>query len=233
MLIWLLWAFLLLVMTGMISEYFGNTAGGFFFWIVAPIVFFYIRSKKKKQKQSIKKEYSAFSMPLENKDVIEFTYTNADGITKHRKVRVVHVDDVYIEGYCHTANDTRTFRLDRIDGLIKQEGEYYPVEEWLERQGIYTVKYRPKLQIKKSKSNPLEICFTGFSKADKEHLEILAKVHDFKVRKTVTHNLNFLVTGYNAGPSKIDSAMNVGAILLNESQFRKMIETGEITKWQN
>lgn len=233
MLICLLLAFLLLVITGMISEYFGNTAGGFFFWIVAPIVFFYIRSKKKKQKQSIAKEYSTFSTPLENKDVIEFTYTNADGITKHRKVRVVHVDDVYIEGYCHTANDTRTFRLDRIDGLIEQEGEYYPVEEWLERQGIYTVKYRPKLQIKKSKSNPLEICFTGFSKADKEHLEIIAKVHDFKVRKTVTHNLNFLVTGYNAGPSKIDAAISVGAILLNESQFRKMIETGEITKCQN
>ena len=213
MLIWLLWAFLLLLVTGMISEYFGNTAGGFFFWIVAPIVFFYIRSKKKKQKQSIKKEYSAVSMPLENKDVIEFTYTNADGITKHRKVRVVHVDDVYIEGYCHTANDTRTFRLDRIDGLIEQEGEYYPVEEWLERQGIYTVKYRPKLQIKKSKSNPLEICFTGFSKADKEHLEILAKVHDFKVRKTVTHNLNFLVTGYNAGPSKIDAAISVLSLI--------------------
>lgn len=212
----------------MISEYFGGTVGGFFFWIIAPIVFFYIRSKKKKQKQSTAKEYSAFSMPLENKDVIEFTYTNADGITKHRKVRVVHVDDVYIEGYCHTVNDTRTFRLDRIDGLIKQKGEYYPVEEWLEKQGIYTVKYQyqPQLQTKKAKSNPLEICFTGFSKADKEHLEILAKVHDFKVRKTVTHNLNFLVTGYNAGPSKIDAAMNVGAILLNESQFRKMIETG-------
>ena len=113
MLICLLLALLLLVIAGMISEYFGNTAGGFFFWIVAPIVFFYIMSKKKKQKQSIKKEYSAVSMPLENKDVIEFTYTNADGITKHRKVRVVHVDDVYIEGYCHTANDTRTFRIDR------------------------------------------------------------------------------------------------------------------------
>lgn len=70
--------------------------------------------------------------------------------------------------------------------------------------------------------------FYRFSKVDREYLETLAEIHDFKVRKTVTKNLNFLIMGDNAGPTKINSAIDVGAILLDENEFKTMIETGEI-----
>lgn len=165
----------------------------------------------------------------QGKNIIEFTYTNADGDTKHREVRVDYTDDVYIEGYCYVAGDNRTFRLDRIDGLIEQNGEFYTVDEWLEQRGIRKNQYQSKLS-SKSTSSQLEICFTGFSKIDREYLETLAEIHDFKVRKTVTKNLNFLIMGDNAGPTKINSAIDVGATLLDENEFKTMIETGEISQ---
>lgn len=157
---------------------------------------------------------------------ISFTYEDAQGNITTREIRVDEVDDTYIEGYCYTAKDTRTFRLDRIIGLIEQDDEFYLPDDWLEKQGIvkkqtssYSTKYKPK---------NLEICFTGFSRHTREELEELAEMADFTVRKSITKNLNFLVTGDNAGPSKISKAIDVGATLLDEDEFREMIETGEI-----
>ncbi|HHF3866767.1 TPA: BRCT domain-containing protein [Haemophilus influenzae] len=173
------------------------------------------------------KSESSTPIKKSRKNVIEFTYTNAQGETSEREVRVDYTDDVYIEGYCYVAGDNRTFRLDRIDGLIEQNGEFYTVDEWLEQRGIRKNQYQSKLS-SKSTSSQLEICFTGFSKVDREYLESLAEIHDFKVRKTVTKNLNFLIMGDNAGPTKINSAIDVGATLLDENEFKTMIETGEI-----
>ncbi|OOF64778.1 BRCT domain-containing protein [Rodentibacter pneumotropicus] len=157
---------------------------------------------------------------------ISFTYEDAQGNITNREIRVDEVNDTYIEGYCYNAMDTRTFRLDRIIGLIEQDDEFYLPDDWLEKQGIvrkqtssYSTKYKPK---------NLEICFTGFSRHTREELEELAEIADFTVRKSITQNLNFLVTGDNAGPSKISKAIDVGATLLDEDEFREMIETGEI-----
>ncbi|PJG82141.1 BRCT domain-containing protein [Caviibacterium pharyngocola] len=163
--------------------------------------------------------------------IIFFTYENAQGDVSDREVRINFVDTAYIQGFCYSARDTRTFRLDRIIGKIEQDGEYYSVKKWLETQGIK--KHSKKSTNSKSKpksknSAGLEIHFTGFTKKLKGELEALADNANFIVRRTVTKNLNFLVTGDNAGPSKIDKAINAGAILLNEDEFREMLDTGEI-----
>ena len=51
--------------------------------------------------------------------------------------------------------------------------------------------------------------------------------HDnrYKVRQDVTKKLDFLVSGDNAGPKKIEKAESQGVQFLNEIQYRKMIET--------
>ena len=170
------------------------------------------------------KSESSTPIKKSRKNVIEFTYTNAQGETSEREVRVDSVDETYIEGFCYTAGDTRTFRLDRVEGMIWQNNECFFVDEWLEKRGI-----RKKQSISsKSNSSQLEICFTGFSKADREYLETLAEIHDFKVRKTVTIHLNYLVTGSNAGPTKIADANRVGALILDEEEFHEMLDTGEV-----
>lgn len=159
--------------------------------------------------------------------IIEFTYTNAQGETSEREVKVDYVDDTYIEGYCYSAQGTRTFRLDRIDGMIWQNNECFFVDEWLGKQGIRK-KQSSLIKQTKQKSHKLEICFTGFKHDEKLKLELLAEKNGFKVRTAVSKNLDFLVCGVNAGPSKIAQALERGIPYFSEDEFMVMLETGEI-----
>lgn len=76
--------------------------------------------------------------------------------------------------------------------------------------------------------NKLEICFTGFVKAEKESLIDKAIAAGMHVRDGVAKNLHFLCCGYNAGPKKIESAREKGVLILVASQFIQMLETGEL-----
>ncbi|MFM2213499.1 MAG: hypothetical protein RL427_762 [Bacteroidota bacterium] len=94
-----------------------------------------------------------------------------------------------------------------------------------ERQGwdiVYSLK--PKTE------NKTEICFTGFSPIEKNELTKIAEQNNFHIAKSITVKLNFLCYGENAGPSKMKKAEEQNAILLNEDEFRNLIETGEIPR---
>ena len=73
-----------------------------------------------------------------------------------------------------------------------------------------------------------QICFTGFSPAEKESLTLSAEEAGLKVVKSVTKSLNFLCTGDNAGPKKIEKARQQDVIILSVPQFSIMLETGEL-----
>ena len=73
-----------------------------------------------------------------------------------------------------------------------------------------------------------ETCFTGFSEAEKVCLQQLATVHGLSVVKTVTKTLRFLVAGENAGPSKLQKAIDQEAIILNEEEFMRFLDDGTI-----
>ncbi|MWQ75662.1 hypothetical protein GHJ37_01065 [Glaesserella parasuis] len=154
---------------------------------------------------------------------ISFLYEDSKGNLTHREVRVDDVDNTYINGFCYSANGTRTFKLERIIGSIKQNGESYPVEEWLEKQGISNY-----IDNESDYGRNFEICFTGFRKDIRERLERKAKENDFIVRKSITQNLDFLVTGSNAGPSKVRQAISQGVTILDEDEFNEMMETGAL-----
>ncbi|MCI5192690.1 MAG: hypothetical protein D3915_06125 [Candidatus Electrothrix sp. AU1_5] len=85
-----------------------------------------------------------------------------------------------------------------------------------------------RVSTRRSNTSAPEICFTGFKKADKIKLVELAESEGMVVRGAVTINLEFLCCGYNAGPKKIEKARHHGVIILNESQFKTMLQTGEI-----
>lgn len=78
------------------------------------------------------------------------------------------------------------------------------------------------------KVNLFEVCFTGFKKDDKERLISLATDNKMSVRTSVTQNLQVLCCGYNAGPKKVDAARMKGVVILDESQFQLLVETGEV-----
>lgn len=81
---------------------------------------------------------------------------------------------------------------------------------------------------KKAKERQLEICFTGFGASKKAELSELALDYKFNVVASVTKNLDFLCGGENAGPKKLEAAIAKGVQILTESEFRILIQTGEL-----
>ena len=81
---------------------------------------------------------------------------------------------------------------------------------------------------KKRNAKRVEVCFTGFSDTEKAELISIAREANIQVRGSVTMNLDMLVCGNNAGPSKIKSAQGKGISRTNRIGFEKFIETGEI-----
>lgn len=64
-----------------------------------------------------------------------------------------------------------------------------------------------------------EICFTGFGPDDKARLIEAGLKAGFNVKDAVTKNLRILVTGANAGPSKIKKATAQNCIITDEEGF--------------
>lgn len=62
---------------------------------------------------------------IRRKEIIEITYTNADGLASSRRLRPLVIwnlsDGWMFSAWCELRNDFRTFRLDRISG-IKRTG---------------------------------------------------------------------------------------------------------------
>ncbi|MFF2274074.1 helix-turn-helix transcriptional regulator [Agromyces sp. NPDC058136] len=66
---------------------------------------------------------------------LEFDYRNALGVAGRRRVdplRILSQDaDWYLQAYCHTREDVRNFRVDRMSGLVVSE---VPIDEHPERE---------------------------------------------------------------------------------------------------
>jgi len=91
-------------------------------------------------------------------------------------------------------------------------------------QLIYGLK--PQKSQTQKKAN--QVCFTGFSPADKDRLGQIALGHGLDVVKSVTQSLAFLVTGSNAGPAKLRKATEQDVVIMNEEQFARFLHDGEI-----
>lgn len=156
-----------------------------------------------------------------------FIYRDARGSITAREVTNVSETDQYIQGICLKADALRTFRKDRVLEDISDKAR---INERLE----YHIANNPEPVVTGSShrkihtAGSLEVCFTGFKKSDKEQLIELAESSGMFVRSSVTNNLNFLCCGYNAGPKKVEKSRHQGVVVLSETQFKTLLETGEI-----
>jgi len=99
-------------------------------------------------------------------------------------------------------------------------------------QGRFTIIPRNKTgRVLANREGKIEVCFTGFKKADKEELIQLAEQSGFFVRTRVAKSLDILVCGGTPGPEKLKKAhkQNVG-IVFGKDGFLQFIETGEIAE---
>lgn len=74
-----------------------------------------------------------------------------------------------------------------------------------------------------------EICFTGFSVAEKAALSSQAEAtNGLRVVTSVTKGLRYLCVGDNPGDAKLQKANSQNVQLLDRIEFAQLIETGEL-----
>jgi hypothetical protein len=149
-------------------------------------------------------------------------------LTNTRKVLDPRGEVKYIQGYCENSSTIKTLlpgRIERRFTSMKKAIEFMPVPIEPEDDRSTNDNFRPLVY---SNENTADICFTGFKNKDKQELAVLAEKADMLVRSKVVDHLKILCCGNNAGPSKVKSALKVGATILNRQQFEHFIETGEL-----
>jgi len=150
-----------------------------------------------------------------------FIYQDSRGNITAREITDISETEAYLQGYCHLANDLRTFRKDRILELLGNGDD-------VESKINHYIAISPPPKAPPKSHHLLDVCFTGFKSEDKKRLKEMAESIGMIVRSSVTRSLNFLCCGYNAGPNKIEKARAQNVIALNEEQFTQLLETGEV-----
>lgn len=152
---------------------------------------------------------------------ITFIYQDARGNITAREITDISETEVYLQGYCHLANDLRTFRKDRVLETLASGDD-------VESKVKHYISISPPPKAPPKSHHLLDVCFTGFKSEDKKRLKEMAESTGMVVRSSVTSSLNFLCCGYNAGPKKVEKARAQNVIALNEEQFVQLLETGEV-----
>lgn len=182
--------------------------------------------KPSNNKKTIKEETTESILPA----TLSFTYKDNTGQILERTVKVSSISEAnglnYLEGYCHTRQDFRTFRTDRIRGSLvdMESGEILSVKQLL--SSVHPRKamtYKPAPAVTTKKEWQTAVLFTGFTAKRREELEELADAAGWDVRSTVGKTLDYLVTGPRAGPSKIAKAEELGVTVVDEDIFRALV----------
>ena len=93
-------------------------------------------------------------------------------------------------------------------------------------------KYNPEDKVQRTDlesvvENPFKnqvVVLTGFAKSDsQEYAHKLNKLGAI-IKDGVNKKTNILITGYNAGPSKMQKAQEVGARIISEEEFKEIIK---------
>ena len=160
--------------------------------------------------------------------ILSFIYKDAEGNITFREVSDISESDRYLQGLCLKAHALRTFRKDRILEIIKDNSTVIDKLSFYKSQFPVSEKTLSQFKTRSNRNHKTEICFTGFKKKEKQQLIDLAESSGFFIRTAVTSNLEYLCCGTTAGPKKIEKARIQGVIALNETQFKSLVETGEI-----
>lgn len=152
-------------------------------------------------------------------EVLRFVYRDADGNVARHELAAWQEVGKYVRGRRAADGSPRTFLKERIVEYLEN------AEAWLNSPYPDPI---PKLQRQVARDQRPQVAFTGFPSARRAELEAHADRDGLRVCKGVTRDLQFLVGGPNAGPSKVEQARNQGCWILTEEQLLKLLETGEL-----
>ena len=112
---------------------------------------------------------------------------------------------------------------------ILSEGKTIVVAE---TPAISKQKYNPEDKVQRTDlesivDNPFKnqvIVLTGFAKSDSQEYAHRLNELGAIIKDGVNKKTNILITGYNAGPSKMQKAQEVGARIMSEEEFKEIIK---------
>lgn len=160
-------------------------------------------------------------------NILKFSYKNAKGEESYYEIYLIKSFEYYFTGRTLDTDEYKTFKKERV----MQYGEdsrsildQFPIDATKATDNSlgFIKSYNPDVLF--------EVCFTGFKKADKTRLIEIAQNNKMYIASDTTANLGALVCGYNAGPKKIERALNnVRTVeIMDEAEFLHFIETGEV-----
>lgn len=153
---------------------------------------------------------------------LRFTYCDSKGEVTTRELSNWRVSEQRLRGYDLDRGAARTFRLDRIEEVI--EGG-----EALSEARANPEYEAPEPAPDRQRRGAPEIHFSGFDAATKSSLESTAESHGFKVRKSVTKNLDFFCRGPRPSQVKLTKAESKpGCNVIDKEGFLWVIATGEV-----
>lgn len=132
----------------------------------------------------------------------------------------------YVQGWSEQHSRPITLRVDRIIKTFKSYNDAEKNFDSIDESEVSNISLPSTGRL--STPETMDICFTGFTKDEKETLFEIAKKHNITIRKSVTRHLNILCFGKNAGPSKLAQASSQGVIIVTKEQFETLVETGEL-----
>lgn len=141
--------------------------------------------------------------------MLVFTYCDRFGVVTDRTVTSwVDLGETF-KGYCSTGKKVQTFRKEGVLAWLPASAAVLPTPR--------------KRAVPKAAPKLIEIVITGFTSATKAELADAAKAAGMIVRSGPTATLTYLVGGPNAGPSKTKAAVDAGAQILSEAEFRILV----------
>ena len=113
---------------------------------------------------------------------------------------------------------------DRLRAILLSKTDLSEVQisQMTESQG-WALLYAGSTASRKPKDNRHQVCFTGFGSSEKDELGKLAEAAGYRVVTSVTKDLQILVAGSGAGPSKLEKAEQQGTKVLTKEDFYSML----------
>ena len=138
---------------------------------------------------------------------------------------------IEVEDWLKRALDNSSISVTSQDTTSKQDNASEYAEFFVRvKKSRQSVSTRKKIIFARPVQQGKGVLFTGFKAADRAELEAMVPKVGWHVRKTVSPTVDIVVAGYNAGPKKVQAAIDLGIQVVSEKVFREMCLMSDVAE---
>ena len=178
--------------------------------------------------KTLKDLFSRSKESFEPSDTSYLVYKNRFNEVKPYAVLIIEESEKFLTVYDFSEEKVKTFKPEWVLDSTPSLSEAFATSERIQEK--YEIIPRNKTGRHFANTEKyLEVCFTGFPKAEKERLTQLAKDNDLFVRTGIAQTLGLLVCGETSGWAKLKKASELHIPKVYGAEgFEKFLETGEV-----